>query len=227
MGKNARRDTYERRAVRNKIIIIVMAVLMALSLLAVPLSQLLASRDTGPPDPGGFGPYDRPFDMTIDVAADYRATVRTQFGDIVIALDPQGAPVATNNFINLANDGYYDGVVIHRVIRGFVVQTGDPTGTGGGGPGYRFDDELDTATELVEEHGGYTRGTVAMANAGPDTNGSQFFIVQSEVVPLAPAYTVFGRVVDGIDVVDQIARVAVDASDRPLEPITIRVTIAP
>ncbi len=226
------RSGLDRRAARSKIIIVIMALLMALSLLAVPLTQLISSRgDDGaqatdepaePADPVLQGPYDAPFDMTIDTAADYRARIDTDLGVIIVRLDASGAPMATNNLVNLAEDGYYDDVVFHRVIDGFVIQTGDPTALGAGGPGYRFPDELDTARALVAEHNGYPRGTVAMANAGPDTNGSQFFVVQGDLVELPPAYTVFGAVEDGMDVVDAIAGSPTDAADRPFDDIAIR-----
>lgn len=167
------------------------------------------------------GMYDAPFERTIDPAASYLATIVTSQGDIVVELDPEGAPLATNNLVNLARDGFYDQVTFHRVIEGFVIQGGDPSGTGAGGPGYRFEDELEPAQELVAAEGGYPRGTLAMANAGPDTNGSQFFIAHGEVVELAPDYTVFGEVVDGIEVVDAIATTPTSAADRPSTEVTI------
>ena len=130
----------------------------------------------------------------------YGATIATSQGDITIELFVGESPVTTNNFAFLAKEGFYDGTVIHRVVPGFVVQMGDPTGTGSGGPGYQFDDELAAARNR-----GYERGTVAMANAGPNTNGSQFFICLDNV-GLPPAYAVFGEVTDGMEVVDEIAR---------------------
>jgi cyclophilin family peptidyl-prolyl cis-trans isomerase len=235
-------DRFQRRSARNRLIILVMAVLMVLSLVAIPLTQWLADRGdaAAPPEPEDLEPaseepeqpdaasetagradaYDEPFDLTIDPDAAYTATFVTDEGDIVLALDAQGAPNTVNNLVNLARDGYYDGVIFHRVIDGFMIQGGDPTGTGAGGPGYRFEDELEVAQELVEEHGGYPRGTLAMANAGPDTNGSQFFIVHADY-PLPPQYAVFGEVVDGMEVVDAIATAAVDG-ERPVEPVAIQ-----
>lgn len=123
----------------------------------------------------------------------------TQKGDIVFELYPDTAPLAVSNIIYLAGEGYYDGLVFHRVVPGFVIQGGDPTGTGSGGPGYRFADELDD--DRV-----YNKGTVAMANAGPDTNGSQFFVMLEDYTfdMLAKNYTIFGNVISGIEVVDQI-----------------------
>jgi cyclophilin family peptidyl-prolyl cis-trans isomerase len=231
------RDRFQRRAARNRMIIIVMAVLMALSLFAIPLTQWLAGRgDAAVPTPEDVDPveepelaetadrsgsYEEPFEMMIDPDATYTATFATEAGDIVIELDPDGAPVATNNLVSLARDGYYDGVIFHRVIEDFMIQGGDPTGLGTGGPGYRFEDELDVAEQLVEAEGGYPRGTLAMANAGPDTNGSQFFIVHQDF-PLPPQFTVFGEVVDGMDVVDAIATAPTGAQDRPVDPVAIR-----
>jgi cyclophilin family peptidyl-prolyl cis-trans isomerase len=135
--------------------------------------------------------------MEIDPEKQYTAAVRTSEGDITIELLPQEAPKTVNNFVFLARQGYYDGVIFHRTIKGFMIQTGDPTGTGRGGPGYQF------ADEQVQRR--YTRGIVAMANAGPNTNGSQFFIVHGADVGLPPSYTIFGRVTGGLDTVDKIA----------------------
>jgi cyclophilin family peptidyl-prolyl cis-trans isomerase len=122
-------------------------------------------------------------------------TIKTEKGDIEIQLFEEDAPVAVSNFITLANDGFYDGIIFHRREEGFVIQGGDPLGKGYGGPGYQFEDE-----PVMRE---YTRGIVAMANAGPDTNGSQFFIMLDDV-PLPPSYTIFGEVTKGMDVVDKI-----------------------
>jgi cyclophilin family peptidyl-prolyl cis-trans isomerase len=153
--------------------------------------------------------YDSPPDLTIDRDAAYRATLHTSHGDVTIDLDAARSPVAVNSFLFLAGEGFYDGVIFHRVVPGFVVQGGDPTGTGRGGPGYRFPDEL-------EGEGRYTRGTVAMANAGPDTNGSQFFICLEDV-GLPHAYTIFGTVTAGMEAIDAIAAIPTDAQDRPRE----------
>lgn len=141
--------------------------------------------------------YDSAPDLTIDLNKSYGAILHTNHGDITIQFDAPAAPQTVNNFVFLARDGYYDGVIFHRVVPGFVVQGGDPTGTGRGGPGYKFRDEL-------EGDGGYSRGTVAMANAGPNTNGSQFFICLADV-GLPHAYTIFGKVTDGMEAVDAIA----------------------
>ena len=152
----------------------------------------------------------------VDAANTYGATIRTDLGDIELELLVDRAPATVNNFVFLAREGFYDGVIFHRVIEGFMIQGGDPTGTGTGGPGYRFRDELDAAREL-----GYRRGTLAMANAGPNTNGSQFFIVHTDA-QLPPAYSVFGRTVAGLEVVDAIATTRTDARDRPHEDVVIR-----
>ena len=158
-------------------------------------------------------------DLTIDLDKSYTATLDTNHGEIVIELDAARSPLAVNNFVFLAGDGYYDGVIFHRVIENFMVQGGDPTGTGTGGPGYKFRDEIEGA-------GNYSRGTVAMANAGPNTNGSQFFICHANV-GLPHSYTIFGKVTSGIEVVDSIAGTATDRSDRPEEDVVInRVTIS-
>ena len=160
--------------------------------------------------------YDEPFDLTIDTDATYVATLETTCGDIVVELDAAASPLTVNNLVNLAEDGFYDGIVFHRVIEGFMIQGGDPTGTGMSGPGYTFEDELESARA-----DGYPAGTVAMANSGPDTNGSQFFIVHQDA-GLPPDYSVFGTVVEGMDVVDAIASSPTDPADRPLEDVAIR-----
>ncbi len=301
---------FDRRAARNRKVIIVMAVLMGLSVVAVPLGLAISSQDPAPPedeeDPfaapdepeepeetvGPCGPtpddvpevtatrYDEPFPRTIEDDGDYELTLATTCGDIVIALDEDGAPTAVNNLVNLAEDGYYDGVIFHRVTGNPpVIQGGDPAGTGCGRedcsaasadepafPGYTIPDELETAEEMGERlgdellprlreefdalieqgidpediglpadpsdedlraliPGGYERGTVAMANAGPDTAGSQFFIVHEDTA-LPPLYTIVGTVTEGMEVVDDIAesptQVTADSPDRPYEPVVIR-----
>jgi cyclophilin family peptidyl-prolyl cis-trans isomerase len=141
--------------------------------------------------------YDSPPELTIDLNSTYEAVLHTSHGDVTIEFDAARAPQTVNNFLFLAQDGYYDGVIFHRVVPGFVAQGGDPTGTGRGGPGYKFRDE-------IEGTGNYSRGTVAMANAGPNTNGSQFFICLADV-GLPHAYTIFGRVISGMEAVDTIA----------------------
>ena len=142
----------------------------------------------------------------------YTAILHTSVGDITIALS-KDTPVTTNNFVFLAKDKFYDGVIFHRVIPGFMIQGGDPTGTGMGGPGYKFADEKFT--------GDYKRGTVAMANSGPNTNGSQFFIMHADYA-LPPSYTIFGTTTSGLDVVDKIAAGKTSQNDRPVDPVTIK-----
>lgn len=162
--------------------------------------------------------YDSAPDLTIDPSKGYTATLDTNHGEIVIDLDAGRSPLTVNNFVFLANDGFYDGVIFHRVIEGFMIQGGDPTGTGRGGPGYRFRDEL-------EGEGGYQRGTVAMANAGPNTNGSQFFIMHRDT-GLPHSYTIFGSVRSGMEAVDSIASSETDRADRPTEDVVInKVTV--
>jgi len=142
------------------------------------------------------------------------ATMTTNLGDIGLELFDEDAPKTVENFRKLAADGFYDGVIFHRVIKDFMVQGGDPTGTGTGGPGYQFEDEFNQH-KIV-------RGALAMANAGPNTNGSQFFIVTTDAAPwLDGKHTVFGRVTDGMDIVDQIEGAATDARDKPLDEVRI------
>ncbi|HEY8094420.1 MAG TPA: peptidylprolyl isomerase [Acidimicrobiales bacterium] len=159
-------------------------------------------------------PADGP-EMGIDPAKRYTATMETSVGTLVIALDAIRAPKTVNSFVFLALHHYYDGVIFHRIIGGFMCQGGDPTGTGRGGPGYRFEDELPKA-------GQYELGSVAMANAGPHTNGSQFFIISGQSgVQLPPQYSLFGKVVKGMDVVDAMQSVSTDRNDRPHEDVVI------
>ena len=142
------------------------------------------------------------------------ATLHTNHGDIALELFDDDAPKTVENFTKLARDGFYDGVIFHRVIPDFMIQGGDPTGTGMGGPGYEFEDEIN-ANRVV-------RGALAMANAGPNTNGSQFFIVTTEAAPwLDGKHTVFGKVTSGMEVVDALEGLPTDGRDRPTEPATI------
>ncbi|MDZ4816837.1 MAG: peptidylprolyl isomerase [Verrucomicrobiota bacterium] len=147
------------------------------------------------------------------------ATIETNKGIITFELHETDAPKTTENFITLANKGYYNGVIFHRVIKNFMIQGGDPTGTGRGGQsawGGKFNDEINKTSALYQK--GYKKGTVAMANAGPNTNGSQFFIMHGDY-QLPPSYTIFGQVITGQDVVDAIATSKTAAADRPLEEI--------
>ncbi len=156
-------------------------------------------------------------EMNIDTTKNYTAVLNTSLGNITIEFFTTDAPLTVNNFINLAKDGYYDDVIFHRVISGFMIQGGDPSGTGHGDmgkyPGYQFEDELNNQIP-------YEKGIVAMANAGPNTNGSQFFIMHVDY-PLPYQYTIFGKVTDGIDVVDKIASVETSQGDRPVSDIII------
>jgi cyclophilin family peptidyl-prolyl cis-trans isomerase len=150
-------------------------------------------------------------------------TIETTKGTIVLATYDADAPNTVKNFISLAQKGFYNGLIFHRVIEGFMIQGGDPTGTGMGGPGYKFADEPNASTDSYKA--GYVRGTLAMANSGPDTNGSQFFIMHKDT-PLPHNYTIFGKVVQGLDVVDAIASVPVNGSDRPLSDVKMtKVTV--
>jgi len=147
------------------------------------------------------------------------AEIQTNKGTIKFELLEQDAPKTTENFRLLAEKGYYDGVIFHRVIKGFMIQGGDPTGTGSGGQsawGGRFADEINPSSEVYRR--GYKAGTVAMANAGPNTNGSQFFIMHVDY-GLPPSYTIFGRVTEGQDVVNAIASSQTDRNDRPASEI--------
>jgi len=157
--------------------------------------------------------WDSAPDLGIDLDKTYQAVLATNHGDITIDFDAVRSPLAVNNFVFLAGEGFYDNVIFHRVIPGFVAQGGDPTGTGRGGPGYKFRDELDG-------HGSYARGTVAMANAGPNTNGSQFFICLADV-GLPHQYTIFGSVSEGMEAVDAIAAVPTGPGDRPTSDCVI------
>lgn len=160
--------------------------------------------------------YTTPPKMTIDQTKEYIATLATDAGDIVVELAAKETPITVNNFVFLAREKFYDGTVFHRTIEGFMIQGGDPEGTGMGGPGYKFADEPFT--------GKYTRGTLAMANSGPDTNGSQFFIMHKES-PLPPDYVIFGHVSSGLEVVDKIAEAKTlpgGEGSSPVTPVRIR-----
>jgi cyclophilin family peptidyl-prolyl cis-trans isomerase len=153
--------------------------------------------------------------------ANHIAVIQTNLGTIRFELLEQDAPKTTENFMKLAGKSYYDGVIFHRVIDGFMIQGGDPTGTGRGGQsiwGGRFDDEIDPSSPLYA--GGYKAGTVAMANAGPNTNGSQFFIMHVNY-PLPPNYTKFGQVLEGQEVVNAIATAPTGPGDRPISQVVM------
>ncbi len=158
--------------------------------------------------------------------ANRTAVIQTNKGTIRVELLESDAPKTTENFITLAERGYYDGIIFHRVIKNFMIQGGDPTGTGRGGEsawGGRFNDEINRSSPVYQQ--GYKAGTLAMANAGPNTNGSQFFIMHVDY-PLPPSYTIFGRVTDGQDVVNSIATSQTDHNDKPISEVKMeKVTI--
>jgi len=172
------------------------------------------------PNPDGSSERRQKFDdalaMCIDPGRRYTAELVTSLGSMTIALDPVAAPNTVNNFVVLARYHYFDGIIFHRIIKGFMCQGGDPTGTGRGGPGYQFADELPQA-------GRYEIGSVAMANAGPNTNGSQFFIVSGPSgVRLPPNYSLFGKVVKGLEVLAEMESVDTDRSDKPRTDVAIQ-----
>ena len=159
--------------------------------------------------------FSSPPPMCIDPAKTYGAVMDTSMGELRIALDPIGAPLTVNNFVFLARYHYYEGIVFHRIIKDFMLQGGDPEGSGRGGPGYRFADEL-------PKPGRYELGSLAMANAGPNTNGSQFFVISGPAgIRLPPSYSLFGKVVKGLDVVEAIQQVSTDRNDRPATDVVI------
>ena len=161
--------------------------------------------------------YSEPPAMNINESGNYSAVIETSLGSIEIELFTDIAPITVNNFVNLSNDGYYDDVIFHRVIKGFMIQGGDPSGTGHGEmgkyPGYEFQDELNNPMQ-------YEKGIVAMPNRGPNTNGSQFFIMHVDY-PLPYDYTIFGKVSNGLDVVDAIANVQTGDMDKPVDDVVI------
>lgn len=163
--------------------------------------------------------WNKPFENQLDEGKSYSATLDTSHGKITIELYAEDAPATVNNFVSLAREGFYDGTPFHRIVKGFVIQGGDPTGTGAGGPGYKFQDETITKD--------YEAGTVAMANAGPNTNGSQFFICLQDLRGKLPKnYTIFGKVTEGFDVAKAIEAVPTTYGrsgepSTPTEPVTL------
>ncbi len=167
-----------------------------------------------PPDPPlTVQQFEGPFALDLTEGATYTATLETGCGTITLELDPVNTPLTTNNFVELARAGFYDGVTFHRAVGGFVIQGGDPLGDGTGGPGYEFEDELPTD--------GYTLGDLAMANAGPNTNGSQFFIVTGDASFLGNDFSKFGRVLEGLDVAQGIESLGDPSVDPTIEPTYI------
>jgi cyclophilin family peptidyl-prolyl cis-trans isomerase len=246
-------ERMQARQQRQRVIVIVMVALLVLSLVAAALVGVVGgdsqedpdggtaaegTADAETEDPAAAGPCPAPTDVPepagteydeaprVDLAPDavVPVTLTTSCGDIVLELVAADAPRTVENFVALAEEGFYEGTPFHRVIDGFVIQGGDPTGTGGGGPGYELEDELDSAEAFEEQQPGvvlYPRGTLAMANSGPDTQGSQFFVVQADPgQPFPPDYTVFGTVTDGMDVVDDIAAGPVDG-DLAIDPAVV------
>ena len=199
-------------------------ILVALALTAFVLAACSGSE---PPTPTASVPntqtvgevaitqYSSPPAMSIDAAKSYTATLKTNHGEITIELFAFDAPVTVNSFVFLAREKFYDGVIFHRVIDGFMIQGGDPTGTGTGGPGYRFQDEIVPSITFAEP------GLLAMANSGPGTNGSQFFITVTPTPHLNGNHTIFGKVTDGYDVVETISKVNTGPRDKPADPVVI------
>jgi cyclophilin family peptidyl-prolyl cis-trans isomerase len=178
----------------------------------LPAAQTPANTDNTPKQ------WSNPPEMTIDASKNYEAVIETAKGNIAITLFAKDAPKTVNNFVFLSNEGFYNGVIFHRVIEKFMIQTGDPTGTGRGGPGYRFEDELNAPYN-------YEPGIVAMANAGPNTNGSQFFICTVDCSHLNSnkAYSIFGKVKEGMDTVNAIAASKLKPGTTiPAEEISIK-----
>ncbi len=154
--------------------------------------------------------------MSIDSSAGYTAKIKTNKGNIVIELFPASAPKTVNNFVFLANEGFYNGIIFHRVIPNFMIQGGDPTGTGTSGPGYKFEDEIDPKLGFEKP------GILAMANSGPNTNGSQFFITTASTPHLNGNHTIFGKVLEGQDVADIISTVPAGPGNKPNQPVVIQ-----
>tara|TARA_X000000368_G_C22890894_1_gene649583 strand:- start:239 stop:877 length:639 start_codon:yes stop_codon:yes gene_type:complete len=161
--------------------------------------------------------YDKQPKMNLNSDSTYSAVIKTNLGEMSVEFFTDDAPLTVNNFVTLSKDGYYDNVIFHRVISGFMIQGGDPSGTGHGDygkfPGYEFEDELNNQRP-------YEKGILAMANRGPNTNGSQFFIMHADY-PLPYSYTIFGKVTEGLEVIDKIASVETDSADKPTDDIVI------
>jgi cyclophilin family peptidyl-prolyl cis-trans isomerase len=201
-----------------RIAVVAAVVIAPIVMILVPA---LNAQDAAPKQATAQKKWDKPPEMQIDPNKKYTATIDTTAGKIVIELFPKEAPKTVNNFVFLAKQGFYDGVVFHRIIKGFMIQGGDPTGTGSGGPGYRFPDELPPKRS-------YTPGIVAMANAGPNTNGSQFFICNGPTcknLDGKPDYTQFGQVVEGMDVLTKLSNVEVVGESSPKTPPVIKTVV--
>ncbi len=183
------------------------------------MTEQIACGGEVPPAAGETKPRFEAPAQVLDEAETHTARLETSCGTVHLRLLTAEAPFTANNFAFLAQQGFYDGTIVHRVVPGFVVQMGDPEGVGTGGPGYRFVDELDAAKQR-----GYARGTVAMANAGPDTNGSQFFVCLDDV-GLPPQYSVFAEVTDGMEAIDRIASLPLDGETPQQTCYVERVTV--
>lgn len=164
-----------------------------------------------------------PVEANINNKKSHMITIETNYGTIVFETYDSDAPNTVKNFVTLAEKGFYNGLAFHRVIKGFMIQGGDPKSDGTGGPGYQFADELNPQT--LSYQAGYVKGVVAMANAGPNTNGSQFFIMATDY-PLPNNYTIFGHVVSGQDVVDKIDNVQTGTNDKPVSPVIMKTVTA-
>lgn len=199
--------------IMQKQLLIIIIVILA----AIGLGFLLLPKNSPAPSEKSAGTDKAMIDIN-----NKQAILKTSLGDITLEFYPEAAPKAVENFLGLSQKGYYNGVIFHRVVSDFVIQAGDPTGTGRGGDSYwggAFADELDPATESYKA--GYKKGVLAQANRGPNTNTSQFFITLRDA-PLDHLYTIFGKVVSGMDVVEKIGAVQVDAQDKPLENVVIK-----
>lgn len=175
-----------------------------------------SSSSQGQTGSGSSKKYAAPPQMSIDQSAGYTAKIKTNKGNIVIELFPASAPKTVNNFVFLANEGFYNEIIFHRVIPNFMIQGGDPTGTGTSGPGYKFEDEIDAKLGFEKP------GILAMANSGPNTNGSQFFITTASTPHLNGNHTIFGKVLEGQDVADTISTVPAGPGNRPNQPVVIQ-----